>query len=240
LTEAFAINTVGRVGASDYAKTCGTVLVFLGVLPQFLCAADEKEARVTEVVRTVHLLESQAAPRPATVNSTVREGSAVRTGNESRAELTFSDLSITRLGADTVFSFNPATRSYDLGSGAVLISAPKGAGTVRINTAIATCAVSGFTAIVERRANAHNKFILLNGDGVFTLKKFPHDPCRLHFGQAVISPPDPTRPPHVCGVNLSKVLHGGLVNGFKHKLPESGQIAANIEKQKQASEEQKE
>lgn len=209
-------------------------------MPQFAHAADKEQARVTEVVRVVHLLEAQAPPRPATVNSTVREGAAVRTGTDSRAELTFTDLSITRLGADTVFSFNPATRAYDLTNGAILMSAPKGAGTVRINTPIATCAVNGFTAIIERRTNLHNKFIVLNGDGVFTLKKFPRNPCRLHFGQAVISPPDPTRPPHVCGVSLSKVLHGRLVNGFKHKLPESGQIAANIEKQKQASEEQKE
>ena len=221
----------------DYTEHYGIAVALLLALPQFVHAADTKEARVTEVVRIVHVLESQAAPRPATVNATVREGAAVRTGTDSRAELTFTDLSITRLGADTVFSFNPVTRTYDLGSGAILISAPKGAGTVRIKTAIATCAVNGFTAIVERRANSHNKFILLNGDGVFTLNKFPQNPCRLHYGQAVISPSNPTRPPHVCDVDLSKVLNGRLVHDFKHKLPESALISANIEKQKETASE---
>ena len=97
--------------------------------------------------------------------------------------------------------------------------------------------MSGFTAIVERRTNSRNKFILLHGDGVFTLKKFPNNPCRLHFGQMVISPPDPTKPPHVCNVALSQVLNGRLVKGFKHKLPESALISADIEKQKRAASE---
>ena len=90
---------------------------------------------------------------------------------------------------------------------------------------------------MERRPNRHDKFILLHGDGVFTLKKFPHDPCRLHFGQAVITPSDPTRPPHVCDVDLSKVMNGRLVNGFKKKVPESALISADIEKQKRAASE---
>ncbi len=255
LTRAFSINTIGLVIVCDYNQGAGLgrhllwraglsrpskygiAFVFLLALTQFALAADKKEARVTTVIRDVRLLAAQAASRPAVVNETVRQGTAVHTGGESRAELTFTDLSVTRLGANTVFNFDAATRTYDLGSGAILISAPKEAGTVKITTAIATAAVSGFTAIVERRTDSHNKFILLHGDGVFTLKKFPGKPCRLHYGQAVISPPNPTRPPHVCDVDLSKVLNGRLINGFNHKLPESALISADIEKQKRAASE---
>jgi len=53
----------------------------------------------------------------------------------------------------------------------------------------------------------------------------------------VISPPNPTKPPHVCNVALSQVLNGRLVKGFKHKLPESALISADIEKQKRAASE---
>ena len=60
---------------------------------------------------------------------------------------------------------------------------------------------------------------------------------RLHFGQMVISPPNPTKPPHVCNVALSQVLNERLVKGFKHKLPESALISADIEKQKRAASE---
>src|SRR5207244_1552227 len=74
--------------------------------------AERKQARVTEVIRDVHLLASQATARPAAVNDAVNEGTAVRTGTDSRAELTFADQTITRLGANTVFSFGGAVRTY--------------------------------------------------------------------------------------------------------------------------------
>src|SRR5437879_12094703 len=87
-------------------------------------ATDQKQARVTEVIHDVRLLAGQTAARPATVNDTVHEGTAVRTGTDSRAELTFLDQTLTRLGANTVFSFGAAARTHDLGSGAISISPP--------------------------------------------------------------------------------------------------------------------
>src|SRR5438046_5976348 len=122
---------------------------------------DQKQDRVTEVIHDVRLLAGQTAARPATVNDTVHKGTAVRTGTDSRAELTFLDQTLTRLGANTVFSFGAAARTYDLGSGAILISAPKETGTVKVTTGVAICAVSGFTAVLQRHSNAWNKFILL-------------------------------------------------------------------------------
>src|SRR5205807_545815 len=196
-----------------------TCAVAVGI-GRFAPAAVQKQARVTEVVRDVHLLAGQAAPRPATVNDTVREGTAVRTGTDSRAELTFLDQTLTRLGANTVFSFGGAARTYNLGSGAILMSAPKQAGTVKITTAVATCAVSGFTAILERHSNTWNKFILLHGHGTLTLKGTPGGPCHLQTGQMVVFPPHPTHYPPVLNIDISKLLNGKLVKGFKGPLPE--------------------
>ena len=51
-------------------------------------AAQLKEAQVTQVVKDVKLLPTGAAARPATVNDEVRDGIAVRTGVDSRSELT--------------------------------------------------------------------------------------------------------------------------------------------------------
>ena len=73
-------------------------------------AAQLHEARVTQVVNDVKLLLEQAAPRPAAISDLIRHGTAVRTGTQSRSELTFSDLTITRLGANTIFSFKEGTR----------------------------------------------------------------------------------------------------------------------------------
>jgi len=193
--------------------------------------AEHKQARVTQVVQDVHLLAGQSAARAAAVNDTVNEGTAVRTGSESRAELTFLDSTLTRLGANTVFSFGAGARTYDLGSGAILMSAPPQAGTIKINTAVATCAVSGFTAVMERHSNNWNKFGLLHGNGWVKIKGIPGDPCHLHTGQMVVFPPHPTHCPPVLDIDISKLLNGKLVKGFKGQLPELNLILTDIKNQ---------
>ena len=95
------------------------------------------------MVRDVRVLPSNAAPRPASVNENVRGDTAVRTGVESRSELTFTDQTLTRLGAQTIFSFKQGTRTFNLGSGAILLSVPKNAGGVQIKTAAVTASISG-------------------------------------------------------------------------------------------------
>src|SRR5256714_3328233 len=172
-----------------------SLLAVVFALGRFVFAAEHKQARVTEVVQDVHLLAGQNAARSAAINDTVNEGTAVRTGSDSRAELTFVDRTLTRLGANTVFTFGAGARTYDLGSGAILMSAPPQAGTVKISTKVATCAVSGFTAILERHSNTWNKFILLHGDGYIQIHGLPADPCQLHGGQMVVFSPHPTQCP---------------------------------------------
>src|SRR6266581_5516914 len=54
-------------------------------LPNEVSAADLKEAQVTKVIQDVRLLPSNASPRPATVNDNVRQGTAVKTGVQSRS-----------------------------------------------------------------------------------------------------------------------------------------------------------
>src|SRR5437660_12886473 len=88
---------------------CGVLLILVAAMR--LANADAlKEARVSQVIQDVRLLEAHGAPHPAAVNDKVIFGSAVRTGVESRAALTFNDLSITRLGAHTIFSFTAGAR----------------------------------------------------------------------------------------------------------------------------------
>ncbi len=86
--------------SSKPITVCG--VLFILIAPTRWANADPlKEARVSQVIQDVRLLEAHAAPHPAAVNDKVILGSAVRTGGESRAELTFNDLTITRLGANS-------------------------------------------------------------------------------------------------------------------------------------------
>jgi hypothetical protein len=196
-------------------------------------AAEHKQARVTEVIHDVRLLAGQTAARPAAVNDAVNEGTAVRTGTDSRAELTFLDRTLTRLGANTVFSFGAGARTYDLGSGAILMSAPKEAGTVKITTAVATCAISGFTGIFERHSNTWNKVLVLEGDGDVWLRRNPEDKRHMHSRQILIFPPNATVLPQPLEFGVCKVITDGfLITGFKNKLPSWPILVSECDKQR--------
>ena len=112
-------------------------------LPAGVRADELKEAQVTQVIQDVRLLPSNAAPRPASVSDRVHEDTAVRTGVESRTELTFQDMTLTRLGSQTIFSFKGGTRTINLKSGSILLSVPKNSGGGQIKTAAVTASVTG-------------------------------------------------------------------------------------------------
>jgi len=159
------------------------VLLSLMVSAGMTIGAQLKEARVTQVIKEVQLLPTQAAPRPATVNDNVRDGTAVRTGADSRTELTFTDQTLARLGANMIFSFNEGTRNLDLGGGAMLLYVPKGAGGAKISTAAITAAITGTTVLLEYHPYAYIKFISLEGIARVFLKHYLGESVLIYPGQ---------------------------------------------------------
>ena len=106
--------------------------------------ADElKEAKVTQVIQDVRVLPSGAAPRPAALNDDVRQGTAVKTGIQSRSELTFKDQTITRLGEKTIYSPGAGVRTIDVGSGQFLLYVPKKSGGAKVKMGPVTAAITG-------------------------------------------------------------------------------------------------
>jgi hypothetical protein len=136
--------------------TVSTLSLFAAPLV-VLDAAELTEAQVTRIIREVQVLPEHAAPRPATLQDIVRGGTAVRTGIESRTELTFPDQTLARLGANTLFSFNSGTRALDLGGGAMLLHVPKGQGGAKILTAAVTAAITGTTVLIEYHPPEHTR-----------------------------------------------------------------------------------
>src|SRR5712692_2168472 len=179
-------------------------------ISQLTGAAQKKEARVTQIIKDVHLLPSGASPRPASLNDFVSSGTAVRTGVDSRTELTFADQTLTRLGANSVFSFGDGGRNFDLANGAMLICVPKESGTTQVKIGGATAAVTGFTAMFEHHANGWSKFIVVHGKGTASFKGLKNERCELHTGQMIVWLPHPTKCPPVLNVDISKLLQGKL------------------------------
>ena len=98
---------------------------------------------------TLKCCVGKEAPRPVALGDLIRHGTPVSTGTQSRSELTFADLTITRLGANTSFSFKQGTREMNLIDGAILFQVPKGSGGATIRTAGVTAAITGTTGIGE-------------------------------------------------------------------------------------------
>src|SRR5881275_2919823 len=153
-------------------------------------AAELKQARVTQIVRDVKLLPNAAPARLALVNDQVRDGTAVRTGTESRTELTFTDATLARLGANTIFSFTEGTRNLELTDGAMLLRVPKNAGGAKINTAAVTAAITGTTVMLEFHKNSYVKFIVLEGTGRIFLPGHVGESVLIRAGQMLIAKPE--------------------------------------------------
>ncbi len=197
-------------------------------------AAELTGAHVSQVIQDVRLLGSSAAPRPAAVNDNVGDGMAVRTGAASRAELTFSDLTITRLGENTVFSFKAATRELNLANGAVLVQVPKKGADAHITTTVATAAVSGGTGLFEFNKGVPAKLLILEGSGRLCSESHP-DECEIvHGGEMGMVSVDGhlTQPTKFNAERLYKTSK--LIVGFR-PLPNEDLILATIDDQSLAT-----
>ncbi len=106
---------------------------------------------------------------------------AVRTGGQSRAELTFNDLTITRLGENTVFSLNQEARQLNVDHGSILLEVPPGAASAKIISSIASAAISGGTAMFG--SGPPVKFMVLEGVGTFYPAGHPEEAVTLHGGE---------------------------------------------------------
>jgi len=188
-------------------------------LAALLCAglavAANKEARVTQVVRDVKLLPSDAAARAAALNDKVSEDTGVRTGGDSRSELTFSDLTITRLGSNSIFSFNKAGRNVQLESGSILLRVPKDSGGGSIKTSAVTVAVTGTTVILESARGGKSKLITLEGGARLSLSKHARETRYVKAGQMLDVPAGATTLPMPVDIDLNEVMKTHpLITGF--------------------------
>src|SRR6266568_4717484 len=112
---------------------------FAALAPATAPAAAFTQAEITQIFNEVRTLDASGS-RPAKIRETIAGVQSVKTGAQSRAELMFPDQSLTRLGGNTIFSFQQGTRELELKQGTILFEVPKGAGGARIRTAAITAA----------------------------------------------------------------------------------------------------
>lgn len=193
-------------------------------------AAPLTESTFTEIINEANTLSVAGDAAPAKVNSVLKAPERVRTGPQSRVELTAPDKTITRVGANTVFSYADNGRTLNLEKGSLLFHAPKGLGGGTIKSGGAAAAVLGTTLIVSATANGGFKVILLEGKGMVTLPNGKS--VTLTAGQEVFVLPGGTEFSHVFDINLDKLVQGSLlVQGFSHELSSLPLISAAVHDQ---------
>jgi hypothetical protein len=177
------------------------------------------QSTFTDVIKDVNVVAAESkASSPAQVNVVVKAPDLVRTGPESRAELAAPDHTITRVGANTVFSFEPNSRTVNLEQGSVLFHSPQGKGGGTIKSGGASAAVLGSTMMGVASADGSFKTIFLEGaECKVTLKNGKS--VTLHAGQMVVVLPGGEAFGPVLDIDLAKLVKTSLlVNGFSQPL----------------------
>ncbi len=126
--------------------------LFLGSLSTagFAMGADLSQAVVQEKYNVVTLAPNLGAQgQPASQGAVVLDGNVVRTGGASRAILEFADLTQSRMGANSIFSFDAKARVMNFNKGAVLFSKPTNSGAIQLRSGAVTAAITGSTGFIS-------------------------------------------------------------------------------------------
>lgn len=211
--------------------------------------ADLSEAVVRQKVNIVTVAPNLTGEaRPAAQGAVVRDENVVRTGTESRAELEFTDLTLARLGANSVFSFDVKARAMNFSRGAVLFSKPTNSGAIQLRSGAVSGAITGSTGFISTvpiEGTGKAGQIHSNGKGTTTLVGMLEGkihggshwldsagrehttPFRLGPGEMLVARPD--GPPRLAQFDIPRfVKTSPLVKGFTASLPNAAALGRAI------------
>jgi hypothetical protein len=175
-------------------------------------------AKITQAVKDVKVYSGSSTGRTASVGEKLDTSSSVTTGRRSRAELTFQDQTISRLGQNSVFSFRNGSRDVELKQGSILLQVPKDAGGATIRTATVTAAITGTTSMFEYSPGQWVKLLTLEG----TQKLYVNgskDPILVPAGQMIIMHPDGRVVPAPVTIDVARLMATSALAGNKEFGP---------------------
>ena len=204
------------------------LFVFVGYVAT-LWAEPFEQAEVTKTINLVSLLPQDVRAEPGDL---VKGDTALKTGGNSRAELQFPDLTITRVGSNALFRFIAGTREMVLDSGTMLFSSPKGAGGGKVRAGAVTAAVSGSDFLISNAGRV--KVICLSHKVLVYFTANPKIRAVLLPGQMLdIVPGAEKKMPPIATINLETLVATsklGEAGGFG-PFPNQTILAYNVNKQ---------
>jgi hypothetical protein len=204
-----------------------------GVFVQQSIAGALTSAEVTKIINRVTVVEPAKGDRPAALRDVIKDDLGLQTGGRSRSELVFQDNTLTRLGAETFFSFKTGTRDLTLERGSMLLQVPKGLGGAKIHTAAVTAAITGTTIMMEYSPKQYLKVLVLEGSLRLSRNGSFGDAVSLRPGKMVIMQPDAKKVPEPIDVDLAQIVRTSTLVNFPgtHTLPSMPLIQAAINDQ---------
>ena len=209
--------------------------------------ADLSQAVVQEKVNIVTLASSLTGEaRSADPGAVIHDKNVVRTGTGSRASLQFADLTVARLGANALFTFDAKARVMSVSQGAVLFSKPTNSGAVQVRSGAVSGAIEGSTGFISnvrrkgttktaagrtRTSEPGSTTVIGMLEGKFRggtrwIDGGGHEhtsPFQLGPGQILVARTD--GPPRVAQFDLPRFVKSSpLVKGFKQPLPNAAKL----------------
>ena len=203
------------------------LFLFVGHLAT-LRAEPFNQAEVTKAINLVSLLPQDTRAVPGDL---VKGNTALQTGGNSRAELQFPDLTITRVGSNALFRFIAGTREIVLDGGNMLFSSPEGAGGGKVQAGAITAAVTGSDFLISNAGRV--KVICLSHKVLVYFTANPKIRAVLLPGQMLHVAPGDKKMPPVVTINLETLLATsklGEAGGFG-PFPNQTILAYNVSKQ---------
>ena len=192
-----------------------------------------ERAGVTKTINAVSVLPRNTKAVPGDV---ITKDLALKTGGDSRAELEFPDLTITRVGANALFRFLAGKRQIILDGGTMLFHAPKGAGGGKVETGAITAAVTGTDFLISN-INKRVKVICLSGKVLVYFTANPREGRGLKPGQMVDVAAGATQIPAATTINLTTLLATSMLGeaGGLGPFPNQAAIEKNARNQQDAA-----
>jgi hypothetical protein len=210
------------------------VLSLACILPlQQSVAGPLTSAEVTKIINRVSVVDPERGDRSALVRDVIKDDLGLQTGEKSRSELLFQDNTLTRIGAETFFSFKTGTRDMTLEKGSMLLQVPKGLGGAKIHTAAVTAAITGTTIMMEYIPGHHIKVLVLEGSLRLSRNGTFGDSLVLRPGKMVIMPPEAKKIPDPVDVDLAHIVKTSSLVNFPDSppLPSTALIQAAVDDQ---------
>ena len=206
------------------------VALYSGVFVQQSVAGPLTSAEVTKIINRVTVIEPPKGDHPAVLRDVIKDDLGLQTGVRSRSELLFQDNTLTRLGAETFFSFKTGTRDLTLERGSMLLQVPKGLGGAKIHTAAVTAAITGTTIMMEYSPGQYLKVLVLEGSLRLSRNGSFGNSLVLRPGKMVIMRPDAKTIPDPIDVDLAQIVRTSALANFpgKNILPSMPLIQAAI------------